>query len=369
LVRNDRALGFSRAAGRGLASATRPFAALLGTNMRVVGDWIDRLLRHLSVRHDVGALSASLGDSSRLAAADLLYPILAPDTAAASAGGVAPAGTGATHLAPARLPAGDVDGIRFPCSVSLFGRRERLTEIARMDPGVFFAEDLGALADLFASYGLGLARARDVVFYKFNQNAPNPDPSLYNRYLAAQSASAKGLTTIVVQMAPGAHREQARTCVDAITRNADRELEIKVVGDGDLRSGAELSSEHASYVAVVAQDAIVTPGWLVPQIALLAVDPSLSVVGPAMNESAGPQRIGMVTYRRLDELPAFAACWALSHRGEHAVFPLSTPAGLDPLCRVMPRRLFVDDLNAQIARAPVKAAIAYGAFVHRQAHP
>jgi hypothetical protein len=35
----------------------------------------------------------------------------------------------------------------------------------------------------------------------------------------------------------------------------------------------------------------------------------------------------------------------------------------------MPRRLFVDDLNAQIARAPVRAGIAYGAFVHRQAHP
>jgi GT2 family glycosyltransferase len=364
LVRNDRALGFSRAAGRGLAAATRPFAALLGTNMRVVGDWIDRLLCHLAVRPDVGALSASLGDSGRLAAADLLYPILAPDAAAATADG-----TRATHLAPARLPAGDVDAIRFPCSVSLFGRRERLTEMARLDPDVFFAEDLGALADLFSSYGLTLARARDVVFYKFNQNAPNPDPSLYNRYLAAQSASAKGLTTIVVRLAPGAHREQARPCVDAITRNADRELEIKVVADGDRRSGAELSSAHASYVAVVGHDAIVTPGWLGPQVALLAVDPSLSVVGPAMNESPGRQRIGMVTYRRLDELPAFAACWALSHRGEHAVFPLSTPSGLDPLCRVMPRRLFVDDLNAQIARAPVKAGIAYGAFVHRQAHP
>jgi glycosyltransferase involved in cell wall biosynthesis len=366
LVRNDRALGFSRAAGRGLEAATRPFAALLGTNMRVVGDWIDRLLRHLAVRADIGALSASLGDSGRLAAADLLYPILAPDAAGAAA---ALDGSRASHLAPPRLPAGDVDAIRFPCSVSLFGRRERLTEIARLDPGVFFAEDLGALADLFASHGLSLGRARDVVFYKFNQNAPNPDPSLYNRYLAAQSASAKGLTTIVVRLAAGAHRERARPCVDAITRNADRELEIKVVADGDRRSGAELSSEHATYVAVVGHDAIVTPGWLGPQIALLAVDPSLSVVGPAMNESPGPQRVGMVTYRRLDELPAFAACWAVSHRGEHAVFPLSTPSGLDPLCRVMSRRLFVDDLNAQIARAPIKAGIAYGAFVHRQAHP
>ncbi len=351
LVRNDRALGFSRAAGRGLASATRPFAALLGSNMRVVADWVDRMLCHQAVRSDIGALSASLGDSRHVAAADLLYPTLA------------------NNLAPPRLPAGDVDAVRFPCSVSLFGRRERLAEMGRLDPDVFFAEDLGALADLFASYGLMLARAKDVVFYKFNQNAPNPDPSLYNRYLAAQSASAKGLTTIVVRLAAGADREQARPCVDAITRNADRELEIKVVADGDRRTGEELSSERASYVAVLGHDAIVTPGWLVPQVALLAVDPSLSVVGPAMNESAGPQRIGMVTYRRLDELPAFAACWAVAHRGEHAVFPLSTPAGLDALCRVMPRRLFIEDLNAQIGRAPLRAGIAFGAFVHRQAHP
>jgi hypothetical protein len=32
----------------------------------------------------------------------------------------------------------------------------------------------------------------------------------------------------------------------------------------------------------------------------------------------------------------------------------------------MPRRLFVDDLAAQIARAPLRAGIAYGAFVHRE---
>jgi hypothetical protein len=129
-----------------------------------------------------------------------------------------------------------------------------------------------------------------------------------------------------------------------------------------------LRGAFAAYVAVLGHDAIVTPGWLARQVALLATDPTLGVVGPAMNESPGPQRIGMVTYRRLDDLPAFAACWALEHRGEHAVFPLSTPPGLDPLCRVMPRRLFVDDLYSGIGGAPLKAGIAFDAFVHRQAH-
>ena len=364
LVRNDRALGFSRAAARGLAAATRPYAALLGSNMRVVGDWLERLRSHLEARPSLGALSASLGDSARLPAADLLYPINATDPNAAVAGAGAPGAA-----VPARLARGDVDPIRFPCSVTLFGRRDRLTELARLQPDVYFSDDLGALADLFESYGLTLARAKDVVVYKFNQNAPNPAPLIYDRYLAALEASSKALTTVVVRVGGGAARERARACVDTITRYADRELEIKVVADGDPRTGAELSSEHAAHVAVVGHDAIVTPGWLARQVALLAVDPTLSVVGPAMNEAAGPQRIGMVTYRRLDDLPAFAARWALEHRGEHAVFPLSTPQGLDPLCRVMPRRLFIDDLNTQIGRTQLKAGIAFDAFVHRQSHP
>jgi len=189
-----------------------------------------------------------------------------------------------------------------------------------------------------------------------------------DRYLAVLAASTRSLATIVVRVGAGA-RDQARACVDTITRCADRELEIKVVADGDPRTGAELSSEHAAYVAVLGHDAIVTPGWLARQVALLVVDPTLSVVGPAMNDSPGPQRIGVVTYRRLDDLPVFAARWALEHRGEHTVFPLSSTQGLDPLCRVMPRRLFIDDLDAQIGRAPLKAGIAFDAFVHRQVQP
>ncbi|HET6148972.1 MAG TPA: glycosyltransferase family 2 protein, partial [Polyangia bacterium] len=360
LIRNDRALGFSRAAGRGRAAATRPYAALLGANMRVVGDWIDRLRVHLEARSSLGALSATLGDSSRLAAADLLYPINATDPNQTSARG-APGG-----VVPPRLAPGDVDAIRYPCSVTLFGRRERLTELGRLDPDVYFADDLGALADLLESYRLTLGRARDVVVYKFNQNAPNPDRSIYDRYLALLTTSTRALATIVVRVGAGAH-DQARACVDTITRYADRELEIKVVADGDPRTGAELSSEHAAYVAVLGHDAIVTPGWLGRQVALLAVDPTLSVVGPAMNDSPGPQRIGMVTYRRLDDLPAFAACWALEHRGEHTVFALSPTQGLDPLCQVMTRRQFIGDLDSQMGRAPLKAGIAFDAFVHRQA--
>ena len=107
---------------------------------------------------------------------------------------------------------------------------------------------------------------------------------------------------------------------------------------------------------------------------MLAVDPSLSVVGPAMNESPGPQRIGMVTYRRLDDLPAFAAGWAVSHRGEHVVISSSAAGGgLDPLCRVMSRSFFVDNLRPKLGTprglAPLKAGIAFGAFVHRQSEP
>jgi hypothetical protein len=87
-----------------------------------------------------------------------------------------------------------------------------------------------------------------------------------------------------------------------------------------------------------------------------------------MNEASGPQGIQFVTYRQLDELPAFAARRATEHQGEHLVFLLSTPGGLDPLCRVMTRALFLDGIDAQIARAPLRAAIAFDAFVHRSLH-
>ena len=357
LIRDDRPLGFSRAAGRGLAAATRPYAALLGSNVRVVGDWIDRLRAHLEARPGIGAISASLGDSARLEPAELLYPINA--TAANRPAGYTDA--------PA-LAAGDVEAIRFPCSVTLFGRRDRLAEVTRLDPDVLFADDAGALAELLATCGLSFARAKDVVVYKFNQNAPHPDPSLYGRYLEtmSQAASARALATVVVHVPAGGPRERARDCVDTIARCADRELDIKVVTDGDSRSRDQLAAEQARYVAVVDADAVVTPGWLARQIALLAVDPTLSVVGPAMNDARGAQRIGRVTYRRLDDLPAFAACWAIEHLGEHAMFPLSSPGQLDSLCRVMPRRIFVGDLDAQIGRTPLRAGIAFDAFVHRR---
>ena len=48
---------------------------------------------------------------------------------------------------------------------------------------------------------------------------------------------------------------------------------------------------------------------VLPGDPLLAIDPTLSVVGPALNDSRGPQHIGMVTYRRLDDLPANSHPW------------------------------------------------------------
>ena len=206
----------------------------------------------------------------------------------------------------------------------------------------------------------------------------HPDPSRYDRYLEAMSpvsasapgpacafSSPPGLTAIVVQLAPGQDREQARACVETITRCADRELEIKVVSTGDGRRRDQLASPHARHVAVVGADAVVTRGWLARQLALLAIDPGLSVVGPAMNDASGAQRIDLVGYRRLEDLPAFAARWAIHHHGEHIVFPLSTADELDPLCRVMPRQIFIDGLDAQIGRTPLRAGIAFDAFVHR----
>jgi GT2 family glycosyltransferase len=397
LLRNPAPLGFSRAAARGLELASQPYAALVASGTRVVGDWIDRLRAHLEARPNLAIVSPVLGDSATLQAAELLYPIQATDpgrwTDAARDGSSSrssnrsPDGSSnrspePAAIAPApapRLAPGDVEPVRFPPSLCLFGRRELLQAIALDDPEIFFADDLGALAEQLADNHLELACARDVVVYKLNQNAPNGAARLRDRYLAEQCAPGGDarLVTIVVQV--GQRPERTRACLDAIARHTEGEVEVLMIG-GPRRDGAlaELSSMRGEYVAILGDDAIVTDGWLRRQIALLGADPTLGVVGPAMSESPGPQRVGMVTYRRLDELPAFAAQWALEHRAEHAVVTPPQRLRLDPLCRVIARRALIaaggidgggdhDDLSGRVGSAGLKVGIAFDAFVHRQA--
>ena len=122
-------------------------------------------------------------------------------------------------------------------------------------------------------------------------------------------------------------------------------------------------------------DVVVTSGWLSRQLALMALDPVVGLAGPALSQAANAQSVGMRTYQGLDELPAFAAQWAVHHAGENAV---SIP--LSGVCLVIRRQVVNriggfdgsfgsaihtdDDYCVRAFRAGFRMAIAFDAYVH-----
>ena len=210
----------------------------------------------------------------------------------------------------------------------------------------------------------------------------------------------------------------ARACIDAVYRHTARSFEVILVdvggdGAGDaglhahaaalraergnltyLRCGAAsetggvarafnlgLSAARGEYLALLRDDIVVTPGWLSRLLALMAIDPAVALVGPAIGGGAGgggegAQDAGMRTYAQLDELPGFAESWALTHLGELALF-----SPLSGACLVMGRQVvariggfdarFADGVHAdqdfcvRAARAGFRMAIAFDALVHR----
>ena len=85
-----------------------------------------------------------------------------------------------------------------------------------------------------------------------------------------------------------------------------------------------LAAARGEYLAIMHNDVVVTPGWLSRQLALMALDPSVGLAGPAFNACASDQSVGMRTYRDVDQLLAFAEPWAVNHANELAItMPLS----------------------------------------------
>jgi hypothetical protein len=128
-------------------------------------------------------------------------------------------------------------------------------------------------------------------------------------------------------------------------------------------------------VVVLNNDVVVTQGWLSRQLALLAVDAQVGVVGPTTNATSGPQLVGTATYGGLGDVDSFAAQWAIEHSGEMAFVPRLTG-----LCLVMRRSLIEtiggfdtifgygncedDDFCLRVLRAGQRIAIAYDVFIH-----
>jgi GT2 family glycosyltransferase len=418
----DGGVGFPRAFAVGLDAATRPLAAVVGPNVRVVGDWLARLVAHLAAhrRGDQtqtlpawGAITATLGDSGSLGTQELLWP------------------SGRTEVT-ASAPPADLVPTSVAPSFTLFGPTDRLRALAAAPSGGLFggANPAGTAAAL-AAHGLRLARAPDVVVYRLNEIAAGADPALRERYLALQGATHAvashtgssgggdatttpgGAPSISVILVAQGDAALITRCLRALDRHTDTSgpVEIIVVDNSGTDQGARAAEDaradprgagrdvivianarnegfafacnqgldraRGQIIAIVHDDVVVGPGWLNRAVALLAAEPTIGMVGPASNECPGPQRIRMASYNGADEAAAFATLFAAQHQGELVLVPR-----LAGVCLIVRREVVMrvggfdtgfglgkgadDDLCVRVARAGWKMAIALDVFVHHQ---
>ena len=167
-----------------------------------------------------------------------------------------------------------------------------------------------------------------------------------------------------------AARWQARHGNLTYLRNADDAGYARACNQG-------LAAARGDYLAVMHNDVVVTPGWLGRLMAVMAIHPSVALVGPALSSGPGAQAVGMRTYQSTSQLPEFAEHWAANHTAEIAVV---TPiAGVCMLMRrQVVRRLggfdgaFGDGIHAdddycvRAYRAGFRMAVAFDAFVHHR---
>jgi GT2 family glycosyltransferase len=421
-LRHDDAIGLPRAALRGLEAAARPRAVVMAPSLRVVGDWLARLSAHLAADPRIGALTPALLPVERLRLRELLYPAAAP---------------AADPPLPRAAP-GDVEAVRWPAAPLVYGDRPRLLALSRRAPEIFFGGAEVSLGAELEAQGTRLACARDVGVYRLSQIPGDCAPSTSARYVAQQganlgyerrwrdsgraprgriTAAQTELASLVVVVAAG-EITRAAACLDAVYRHTHRSLEVILVdnrgdGDGDGRAGddralpalaATLRARHGNliylrnladpnpaqafnqglaaargdYLVALHDDTLVTPGWLSRLLALMAIDPAVALVGPALSScGGGAQSAGMRTYRRTAELPLFGEQWSVSHHAELALF-----SPLSGACLVMRRQvaeaiggfdpgfaggIYADyDFCVRAARRGHRMAIAFDVFVHHQ---
>ena len=97
---------------------------------------------------------------------------------------------------------------------------------------------------------------------------------------------------------------------------------------------AGLAEARGETLILLNNDTVVTRRWATALLRHLARDGGLGLVGPVTNAIANEARVP-VEYRRLEELPDWAARWTRAHDGE--TFPISSLAFF---CVAMPRTVF-----------------------------
>lgn len=82
-----------------------------------------------------------------------------------------------------------------------------------------------------------------------------------------------------------------------------------------------LSLARGSFVVLLNNDTILTPGWLSLQLEVFDRHPQTGIVGPRSNRVAGEQLVDPTGYLNLKELPEFAQQWARSHHQQSRPVP------------------------------------------------
>lgn len=230
------------------------------------------------------------------------------------------------------------------------------------------------------------------------------DLHAYQYLLLATAATVPnfGLTSIVIVTHNAL--DFTRRCLDSVRSNTDEPYELIVVDNastdgtvaylqeqGDIRLIA--NADNRGFPAAVNQgieaaqgeqilllngDVLVTTGWLRRQLEALAEDPSIGLVGPATNCTAGVQRVDC-GYDHLCELEDFAWNWAKSRAGQR----IETQQ-LTGFCLLLRRQaaetigpfderfglgLYEDvDYSLRAIQAGFRLVVAYDAYVHHFGH-
>jgi GT2 family glycosyltransferase len=406
LIRNPVPIGLPAAAQQGLEAASKPRVVVMLPSLRVFGDWLGRLSRHLETVPRLGAVTPTLLPVAHLPLNELVYPVRSTATDAPPSG-----------------PA-TVEPIRIPAALLFYAQRERLLALGRATPEILFGDDQGALAAALEQQGMVLGRAADVGVHKLTQIPGDSDDDLTAGYLAQESANlayessyrqrgrppigtVTAAQTELTSLVIVAHDDPGVTaeCLDSIYAGTHRSFEVVLVDNGasgSLRAMAAamhdrhgnlsyvrgpagegyaracnrgLAAARGEYLGILHNDVLVTPGWLGRLLAAMAMDPSVALAGPSLSQSGNVQAVNMRTYSKTSELVAFSQGWALNHRGEVAVFnPLSGVClvlrrqvldrigGLDPAFRTSIHA--DDDFCLRAFRADFRMAIVFSAFVH-----
>jgi GT2 family glycosyltransferase len=78
---------------------------------------------------------------------------------------------------------------------------------------------------------------------------------------------------------------------------------------------AGLEGARGDYLVLLNNDTVVVRGWVAALVRHLSANPNLGLVGPCTNAIANAARVD-AGYRRLSELPGWAAAWTSAHDGE-----------------------------------------------------